>query len=33
VAVFMTQLMPSSTFPMRPQLQTLVNAAILESQA
>lgn len=33
VAVFMTQLMPSSTFPMRPQLQTLVNASILESQA
>lgn len=33
VAVFMTQLMPSSTFPMRPQLQTLVNAAIIESQA
>jgi CubicO group peptidase (beta-lactamase class C family) len=33
VAVFMTQLMPSSTFPMRPQLQTLVNASIIESFA
>lgn len=33
VAVFMTQLMPSATFPMRPQLQTLVNASIIESFA
>lgn len=33
VAVFMTQLMPSATFPMRPQLQTLVNASIIDSLA
>jgi CubicO group peptidase (beta-lactamase class C family) len=33
IAIFMTQLYPSSTFPMRPQLQTLVNASILESFA
>lgn len=33
VAVFMTQLMPSSTFPIRPQLQTLVNSSIIDSFA
>ena len=28
--VFMTQLMPSSTYPMRRELRTMVNAAIVE---
>jgi CubicO group peptidase (beta-lactamase class C family) len=28
--VFMTQLMPSSTYPVRRELRTMVNAAIVE---
>ena len=31
--VFMTQLMPSSTYPIRRELRTMVNAAIVESKA
>ena len=31
--VFMTQLMPSSTYPVRRELRTMVNAAILDSAA
>ena len=31
--VFLTQLMPSSTYPIRRELRTLVNAAIVESKA
>jgi CubicO group peptidase (beta-lactamase class C family) len=31
--VFLTQLVPSSTYPIRRELRTLVNAAILESKA
>ncbi len=31
--VFMTQLMPSSTYPIRRQLRTMVNAAIVETAA
>ena len=29
--VFMTQLMPSSTYPVRRELRTMVNAAIVEA--
>jgi CubicO group peptidase (beta-lactamase class C family) len=29
-AVFMTQLMPSSTYPIRPQLRTLVKQALVD---
>ena len=29
-AMFFTQLMPSSTYPIRPQLRTLVNQALVE---
>lgn len=32
-AVFLTQLIPSSTYPVRRELRTLVNAAIVESRA
>ena len=31
--VFLTQLVPSSTYPIRRELRTMVNAAIVESKA
>ena len=31
--VFLTQFMPSSTYPIRRELRTMVNAAIVESKA
>jgi len=31
--VFLTQFVPSSTYPIRRELRTLVNAAVLESKA
>jgi CubicO group peptidase (beta-lactamase class C family) len=30
IAIFMTQLYPSSTYPLRPQLQQLVYGAVIE---